>query len=80
MLDERGLVLLRALLSLEARLAAASADRPSEPWGIMGRLTPALFQWGSSQLSLLQSWTHRLLAAEEWKPITQQRGCARCPS
>lgn len=78
-LDARGLALLRALLSLEDRLcgAAEALHRPPEPWGVMARLTPALFQWGQGQLSLLQSWTQRLLAAEEWKPVTQPIGCAR---
>lgn len=77
-LDERGLALLRALLSLEERLCgAAEAGRAPEPWGVMARLTPALFHWGSGQLTLLQSWTQRLLAGKDWKPVTQPHGCAR---
>lgn len=55
-------------------------DRETDvnPWGILNRLSPLLFAWVSNQLIMLNDWSGRIQGTEEWKPVTQQRGCARC--
>jgi hypothetical protein len=77
-LDERSLDLIRTVLDLEEKLAShADPLQPLEPWGVAQHLQPVLYTWAAGQLGLLQSWTQRLMAAEEWKPVTQPRGCSR---
>lgn len=78
-LDERSLELIRTVLDLEERLTSFTDPlQPLEPWGVAQHLQPVLYTWASGQLGLLQSWTQRLMASEDWKPVTQPRGCARC--
>ncbi|CAL8468909.1 g8450 [Coccomyxa elongata] len=77
-LDQRGLDLIRTVLDLEEKLAShADHLQPLEPWGVTQHLQPVLYQWAAGQLGLLQAWTQRLMAAEDWKPVTQPRGCSR---
>lgn len=77
-LDQRGLDLIRTVLDLEEKLAShADPLQPLEPWGVTQHLQPVLYQWAAGQLGLLQAWTQRLMAAEDWKPVTQPRGCSR---
>ncbi|EIE26922.1 DUF810-domain-containing protein [Coccomyxa subellipsoidea C-169] len=77
-LDERSLDLIRTVLDLEEQLALhADPLQPLEPWGVAQHLQPVLYSWAAGQLGLLQSWTQRLMAAEEWRPVTQPRGCSR---
>ncbi len=77
-LDERSLDLIRTVLDLEEQLALhVDPLQPLEPWGVAQHLQPVLYSWAAGQLGLLQSWTQRLMAAEEWRPVTQPRGCSR---
>ena len=77
-LDERSLDLIRTVLDLEEQLAShADPLQPLEPWGVAQHLQPVLYSWAAGQLGLLQSWTQRLMAAEEWRPVTQPRSCSR---
>lgn len=65
---------------LEGQLMDEMEDRETDvsPWGILNRLSPLLFAWVSNQLIMLNDWSGRIQGTEEWKPVTQQRGCARC--
>ena len=67
---------------LEGQLMDEMEDRETDvnPWGILNRLSPLLFAWVSNQLIMLNDWSGRIQGTEEWKPVTQQRGCARCPA
>lgn len=77
-LDQRGLDLIRTVLDLEEKLAShADPLQPLEPWGVTQHLQPVLYQWAAGQRGLLQAWTQRLMAAEDWKPVTHPRGCSR---
>ncbi len=70
--------------ALESRLlehvpgGLAGAQRP---WGTLALLSPLLYKWVAGQLGLLASWSDRIFSTEDWKPVTQPRGCARwvCP-
>ncbi|KAL3161403.1 hypothetical protein ABBQ32_010293 [Trebouxia sp. C0010 RCD-2024] len=64
---------------LEGQLMDEMEDRETDvsPWGILNRLSPLLFAWVSNQLIMLNDWSGRIQGTEEWKPVTQQRGCAR---
>lgn len=66
---------------LEGQLMDEMEDRETDvsPWGILNRLSPLLFAWVSNQLIMLNDWSGRIQGTEEWKPVTQQRGCARYP-
>ncbi|KAK9829741.1 hypothetical protein WJX72_007612 [[Myrmecia] bisecta] len=49
----------------------------TKPWGTMQLLSPLLYKWVSGQLALLTAWSDRIFETEDWKAVTQPRGCAR---
>lgn len=78
-LTDDNLEAVRQADNLEGQLMDEMEDRETDvsAWGILNRLSPLLFAWVSNQLIMLNDWSGRIQGTEEWKPVTQQRGCAR---
>lgn len=55
----------------------AATQAGGEGWGLVRAVEVALLEWAGVQLGLLGAWVGRLLAGEDWRPVTQPQGCSR---
>lgn len=79
-LDEQTALALQAAGVLEEQLGPRLPSSAGAPWCVRERIEPLLQGWVAHQLGLLRSWAQRILASEDWRPVTAPRGCSRCPA
>ena len=77
-LDAGGGVL-KALQAVAAAEEACARELPgSQSWGVQAQLRRLLDAWVAQQLNALEEWLLRLLASENWQPISAgSPSCAR---
>ena len=78
-LDPGGGVL-KALQAVAAAEAACAEKLPGPlpAWGVQTQLRRLLQAWVARQLAALEAWLRRLLASENWQPISAtSSSCAR---
>jgi hypothetical protein len=70
-LDKHIIASISTVLSLEDQLLsemqAFGMDAEITPWGVLGRITPALYDWTKCQLDTLEQWSERIISNESWK-------------
>lgn len=77
-LDEQTSLALQAAGRLEAQLGREVLNmQAGEGWCVAERIEPLLQGWVAHHLGLLRSWSQRITAKEDWKPVTAPRGCSR---
>lgn len=73
-LDKHSIATLGTALSLEDKLMsemqAFGLDADVAPWGVLGRVTPQLYEWTKGQLNTLEQWSERIVSSEAWTSST----------
>lgn len=69
-LDRHIIDALATAISLEDQLLlemrASGVDEGVAPWGVLGRITPQLYEWSKGQLDTLDQWSQRIISSETW--------------
>ena len=77
-LDKHSIATLGTAMSLEDQLLlemqAFGMDADASPWGVLGRITPLLYEWTKGQLDTLEQWSERIIASEAWTVSSSSSG------
>ncbi len=69
-LDKHIIDSLATAISLEDQLLLEmrvfGLDEGVAPWGVLGRITPLLYEWTNGQLDTLEQWSQRIISSETW--------------
>jgi hypothetical protein len=68
-LNQHIIATLGTAMSLEDHLLLemSAFGMDSTEWGVLGRVTPKLYDWTNGQLNTLDQWCERIVASETWK-------------